>query len=148
MENTPLSILIVEDDFDLEPVWTEIFKEISPGAKVTWTASIVEAESLIDYSILKMCPYDLIVSDIFVSGSLTGIDLLSRYQTSVSNRILVVTGADPKLLKKYLGTQYSKVKVLGKPFTKDDGLRAVNAILGKVKNTQLGPVFPLDNYWI
>ncbi|MBL7671465.1 MAG: response regulator [Bdellovibrionaceae bacterium] len=146
MENKALSVLIVEDDFDMEPLWNEIFREIDPNAQVTWTANIGEAESLIDSCLLKKA-YDLIISDVFVSGSRTGVDLLDRYRSSISGRILIVSGADERLLERYLGDHYSTVKILGKPFTKVEGIRAVQAVLKSAKNAHKGTTGLYHDFW-
>lgn len=134
MEERKLSVLIVEDDFELEPLWIEVLGTLDSNVQITWTASVGEAESLIDNSLVSRCPYSVIITDIFVSGSLTGIDLLNRYRSSVSNRILIVSGADPRLLEKYLGAELSTVNVLEKPFSKAEGIRAVLSVLRNLKN--------------
>ncbi|MBK7960042.1 MAG: hypothetical protein IPK04_01700 [Bdellovibrionales bacterium] len=108
MEEGKLSVLIVEDDFELEPLWIEVLSTLDSNVQITWTASVGEAESLIDNSLVSRRPYSVIITDIFVSGSLTGLDLLNRYRSSVSNRILIVSELPQESLKSILEQNYQQ----------------------------------------
>lgn len=60
------SVLIVEDDVSMEPLWSYIIDEVDPHAEMRWVTTEEAAEKMIRQRLEMGQPYDLIVSDIFL----------------------------------------------------------------------------------
>lgn len=95
-------ILIVEDDMTQEPFWDYIIERAAEKAIVSWATSVAEADEMIYVAQMEETHFDLIVSDIFLSGSLTGIDLWQRFNYQLNGNFLLVSSIDPMKLQKLL----------------------------------------------
>lgn len=73
------SVLIVEDDRSLQPLWERIFDLIDEEIHVDWITTAEEAERLIRHRFISGRPYNLVIADISLEGDETGIDLWNRY---------------------------------------------------------------------
>lgn len=82
-------ILVVEDDQTLWPFWDNILRTSLMKVEVDWTTNEAEAEKLIRFRYQEEDPYDLVISDIFLEGNKTGIDLWNRYGEAAKNFIFV-----------------------------------------------------------
>ncbi len=69
-------ILIVEDDLSLRPLWESFFGTHYPKAWIDWAVSCEQAMVMILEKNKLRKKYHLIISDIFLAGSGTGIDLM------------------------------------------------------------------------
>src|SRR6478735_103819 len=70
--------LVVEDDMGQWPLWENIIRSSFPKAHIDWETSEAGAEALLRHSFHTEKPYDLVISDVFLDGEETGIDLWSR----------------------------------------------------------------------
>jgi DNA-binding NtrC family response regulator len=68
-EKIQKSVLVVEDDLELEPLYSEIINSCDKNVNLTWTTSAERAVRE-----LKRKPYDLIIADHLLPGH-TGMDL-------------------------------------------------------------------------
>jgi len=93
------SVLIVEDDVSMEPLWSYIIDEVDPHAEMRWVTTEEAAEKMIRQRLEMGQPYDLIVSDIFLSGRRTGIDLWRRYGEGATAFILMSVIGPEKLMR-------------------------------------------------
>lgn len=82
-------VLILEDDYTFKPLWTSVIKQCLPDAQLDWVQTEEAAERLIQLRRNNGQKYDLIISDIFLSGKKTGIDLWSRHSSATDNFIFV-----------------------------------------------------------
>lgn len=80
-------ILIVEDDLAFRPFWEKVFSPYK--TKIDWATSSEGAEELIRMRFKKRDPYDLVISDIFLEGEGSGIDLWNRYGEETLNFVFV-----------------------------------------------------------
>lgn len=87
-------ILIVEDDLALRPLWNKVIEKVIPKSNIQWVLSAESAERAIAAQAQRGEQFDLMVTDIFLAGNNTGIDLWRRHGNSGS-RFLVVTSASP-----------------------------------------------------
>lgn len=83
------SVLIVEDDLALRPLWERAF--LAKSAKIDWATSMEEAEQYIRVRFNTGNPYQLVIADISLEGKGTGIDLWNRYGEE-ANHFVFVTG--------------------------------------------------------
>lgn len=81
------SVLIVEDDLALRPLWERAFK--TKTVKVDWVTSMEEAEHSIRARFQNSEPYHLVIADISLEGTGTGIDLWNRYGEEATNFVFV-----------------------------------------------------------
>ncbi|QLY26000.1 hypothetical protein [Bdellovibrio sp. KM01] len=79
LDTEPYRFLIVEDDMGQWPLWETIIRSSFPNAHIDWETSEAGAEALLRHSFHTEKPYDLVISDVFLDGEDTGIDLWSRY---------------------------------------------------------------------
>lgn len=79
-----LSVLIVEDDIAMQPIWEAVLREVSPQVSIKWSKSEEGAEILMNQKISNDQDFDLVIADIFLSGFKTGIDLWEKYRFSDS----------------------------------------------------------------
>ena len=122
-------ILIVEDDITLEPIWSYIIERVNRKASVVWATAEAEAEELIMDSFEKGHEYDLVITDIFLSGSKTGIDLWNRFFHLLHGRIIVTSSIEYSKFAKYLGTTAAQPLYLQKPLSPHDCIEAVYGML-------------------
>lgn len=116
MRDNLKNILIVEDDLSLYPLWESVFSQVSPRAHIEWAVSSESALKLIEGA--DDNTFDLIVADLFLAGSGTGIDLLSSQivKTLNTKKILVSSTEEEKLAEHfYENTVLSDTKILSKP---------------------------------
>ncbi len=89
LDTEPKTVLIVEDDLALRPLWEKVFGSISKDIRVDWATSAEDAENLIRFKFTHGQPYHLVIADISLEGSATGIDLWNKYGEEVSNFAVV-----------------------------------------------------------
>lgn len=95
-------VLIVEDDTTQEPIWDYIIEKASGRARLSWATSAVEADALISEAAKSGEDFDLVISDIFLSGALTGIDLWQSQHNHLRGNFLLVSSIDPVKLHKHV----------------------------------------------
>ena len=102
---TKPKILVVEDDITFEPFWSAIAERADRNAQVFWATSELEAESMIIAAIEAGRPYNLVITDIFLSGSRTGIDLWIKFYKQLHGRIIVTSGIEYQKFVQYFSRQ-------------------------------------------
>jgi len=85
----PLRFLVVEDDESQWPLWENILKTSYPNAEIDWETDEAGAEALLRHAFQNEKPYSLVISDIFLEGPGTGIDLWNRYGEAAAHFIFV-----------------------------------------------------------
>lgn len=91
-------ILIVEDDVTLEALWRYIIDIAVPGAKLEWATTGEAADHLLREGERKGCDFDLVITDIFLGGARTGIDLWENHAQSTTS-FLLMSVLSPQRLK-------------------------------------------------
>lgn len=108
------SVLIVEDDMTMEPLWRYIIQEVDPNAQIKWATTEELAERLIRRKIRMHEDFDLIICDVFLNGTRTGIDLWKRYGDGPSPFLFMSVISQSKLAK-LTGTMERMPRYLQKP---------------------------------
>ncbi|MGZ3692483.1 MAG: hypothetical protein ACXVAX_13325 [Pseudobdellovibrio sp.] len=110
-------ILIAEDDLALWPLWDSFFNQQKDPVDLYWTVSCEEAIKMVDQANAEKDAFDLIITDIFLAGSGTGMELLISPEVKESRaRKLLVSVVDRKdIIEKY-GDVVSDAEVVSKPF--------------------------------
>ena len=94
-------VLVVEDDITSEPIWEYILQRVSEKTLIMWATSVNEADHMIRDAVAEGRPFDLVITDIFLSGSLTGIDLWQRFHTQMPTSIVIMSAIEPMKVQKY-----------------------------------------------
>jgi response regulator of citrate/malate metabolism len=110
-------ILIAEDDMALKPLWEQFFGRFEFSVAIHWTVSCEEALKILEKADLDNVEFDLIISDIFLAGSGTGMDLLNSplVKKGRSKKLLISAVPREQVVQEYpWATQ--DVEVVSKPF--------------------------------
>ncbi|WP_413577056.1 response regulator [Bdellovibrio sp. HCB290] len=124
-------ILIVEDDLSLKPLWEHILRRQFTDYHLDWSVSCEEAQKMVSSSIIHESPYALIVTDVFLSGAGTGLDLVRFLARAVkSSPIILVSVVEEDALRDKYGDLLSKMQVLTKPISVPLCDRALDKLFG------------------
>lgn len=84
-------VLIVEDDMSQWPMWENILESLSNELELEtdWAISLEEAQKLLRQTFQTETPYDLVISDVYLEGAGTGVDLWNRYGEATQNFVFV-----------------------------------------------------------
>lgn len=124
-------VLVVEDDLSLRPFWELVIARHSPSAHVEWAASSERVQAKMRNSDTSSPPYDLIISDIFLAGHQTGIDLLqSMEEIYAGTKMLLVSISQQSDLMKRARESLPNVKFLAKPLSVAKCERALTELIG------------------
>jgi response regulator of citrate/malate metabolism len=88
-------VLVVEDDLSLQPVLTKMIRRINPSLNIECVTSAEGALNRL-LSNLKASNdegYDLIVSDVFLSGHRSGLDLLNACKVAKLKTSVILTSS-------------------------------------------------------
>ncbi len=124
-KNMKPKILVVEDDITFEPYWTAIVERADRNAQVFWATSEMEAENMILDAIESGHEFDLVITDIFLSGSRTGIDLWVKFFQRMHGRIIVTSGIEFQKFVEYFGKSEIRPLYLQKPLVPHDCIGAI-----------------------
>lgn len=122
-------VLIVEDDLGLEPFWTHLIHQANKRAKVHWVTSEEEAEAKIQDSIESGQKIDLVITDIYLNGPKTGIDLWSRFYSVLRGNLIVTSGMDYQKFANYVKGCFHQPMFLKKPLNPPECIAAVHEML-------------------
>lgn len=124
-------ILVVEDDLALKPIWEHILRRQFTDYHLDWAVSCEEAQKLVSSSIVHESPYSLIVTDLFLSGAGTGLDLVRFLARAVkSSPIILVSVVEEYALREKYGDLLQNMQVLTKPISVPQCDRALDKIFG------------------
>lgn len=122
-----LRILIVDDDITSGTLWNMIISKVDEHAHISWATSFTEAEQKIQTATDSNLNYDMIITDIFLSGSNTGIDLWHKYHKLFNGKIILVSAVDPDKLSEHMSGNDDRPIFLHKPL---DITKCINVING------------------
>ena len=95
MNELPYRVLLVEDDADLRILFERILCRDHPCVEIEWASSAEDAMSILE----KRCdatkgrPFDLIIADILLQGSVNGLDFWRLCKMTFPEIPVVVTSA-------------------------------------------------------
>lgn len=121
-------ILLIDDDISLEPVWRAIINKLKCPCELDWVASSAAAERLLFNKKKSNEHYDVILCDIFLSGSKTGLDFVNSFANEPTEYIFT-SGVCPHKLTKMLSQQSRKYRILQKPLDLEACQKVLNEVL-------------------
>jgi DNA-binding NtrC family response regulator len=126
-----IKVLVIEDDACLEPVLTGTLQAIDRNVEVYWTDSALEALMAIDAAKRdKVEGFDLVVSDIFLPGDITGLDLWRAcYEHYPETPFLLTSGMSVDRFLRSIPDNMSAPAYLAKPFYAGECRQLVEGLL-------------------
>lgn len=123
-------VLIVEDDLSLMPFWSLVLRRCLSGAKFDWAVSCEQAKEFLSQASRTNTPYSMIITDIFLAGSDTGLDLLNSQEAlQCEAPKVLVTAADEAAVNESCNWAGQSVAVLAKPLSVPKCERLLESIL-------------------
>lgn len=111
-------ILIVEDDLSLKPFWDSVLDKIEKKMEIDWAVSSEEAQKVVEQRLVQGKSFDLIIADLFLAGSKTGMDFLtSKEVKSSDSKTILVSLAEQKSLESECKKILPKTKIIVKPLS-------------------------------
>lgn len=142
MEKQTRRILVVEDDAEMKTLLEKLIFEIIPEAEICWATGLEQAFTKLiqKATIMDPKPYELIIADIFLKGSGTGLDLWRvLHATYPLIPFLVISSLSESNVVAAVGEIEKKnLLFLKKPFS-------VNECKHKIKNILANDVKCNDN---
>lgn len=121
-------VLVVEDDITFGPIWSYILHKANKCAILDWSMSVFDADEKIMSMKKEGKSYDLVISDIFLSGPRTGIDLWQRYRQQFHDNIMLVSAIEEAKMNKYF-QGYQTPTYLQKPLDVPLAIQIVSNLL-------------------
>lgn len=116
MSRGPKRVLIVEDDLSLRPLWESFFRSHSEKVWLDWAVSCEQALVMIEQKNKERKKYSLIISDVFLAGSGTGMDLIkSREVRDSGAKTVLVSSADCVEMEQQFGHLFPQTEIISKP---------------------------------
>lgn len=126
-------VLLVEDEPIFGEIWKYILKTMNKSVELTCVDSIEGAEKLISSLSVGVNHFDLVISDLYVSGAKNGIDFWKeRFLSEVDPAppfILVSSLSISHLLKGLKGT-WAIPTYIQKPFDPSECVPVIKSVLG------------------
>ena len=127
----PLRVLIVEDNLDWEEVWKLVLHVFAEESEIFWATSVVEAKQLLSEKASNGFRFDIVICDIFLSGSLTGFDFFEYVDDQYKDSFIFVSSVKPNKVRASVNAVGHDVRVLQKPFRMKDAITELRAIQRK-----------------
>lgn len=124
LSSTP-RVLVVEDDLTYEPIWESILRKVMSRVDLRWATDVEEAEIYIRSADEEGRPFDLVISDVFLSGYQTGIDLWQKQREVLNHKMILVSGLQPSKLIKRVGPGSPIPVYLKKPLRISESVETV-----------------------
>lgn len=121
-------VLVIEDDLSLQPLWTAVLKRCFGSPEIEWSVSGEEARKMMKSSTDMGCPYDLVISDIFLSGNDTGLDIMSSQELALTGAkfVLVSVAEEEKIRGNF---PVKERVVMTKPLNVNDCVKTICALM-------------------
>lgn len=121
--------LIVEDDFLAQPVWEQVIRAVAPTAIIRWATTGEDAEKIINEGLTLGEHFDCVVSDIFLAGKKTGVDLCHHFRHLPVRFLLTSSIGLIQFAEMIEPHQNLQACLLQKPFGIKDGVACLGTIL-------------------
>jgi DNA-binding NtrC family response regulator len=124
----PTRVLMIEDDVTMEPLWRYVIEVARPGAVIEWLTTGEAAEQRIrQLGVNGGAGFSLIISDIFLNGDKTGLDI---WESSRTDSFILMSVLTPQRLATLaLNMRHPLPSYLQKPLDPDQCIETVRAML-------------------
>lgn len=118
-------VLIVDDDLSQIPLWKYIIGRTSDKAAISWAVSAEQAKVIM----AQNKKFDLIIVDLFLAGSETGLQFLESPEVQKSDAdTILVSAANKETLQLHIKSRLKKTKLIIKPINVVKCERVLNEI--------------------
>ncbi len=125
--------LIIEDDLSLKPLWELILKRRVEEWDFDWAISSEEGRRLCLKSTSIGRPYSLVIVDLFLAGSETGLDFLSSSEALKTHApIILVSAIEENRIKENYVDLVKNTPVLSKPLNIPKCERLLDQLFSKI----------------
>ena len=76
------NVLLIEEDVALHQFWSLLLQKTHPKSQLTSTSTAEDAERLISNAFESSSPFDLVISNLFLKGEMTGLELWKLFSES------------------------------------------------------------------
>lgn len=105
-------VLIVDDDLSQIPLWKYIIGRSSEEAAISWAVSSEQAKIIM----AQVKKFDLIIVDLFLAGSETGLQFLESEEVKKSGAdTILVSAANKETLQQHIQDRLENTKLIIKP---------------------------------
>lgn len=104
-----MRVLVVEDDLTLKSFWNHMLSEQFKKLKIDWASTEEVAEGLIRNRFMRGKPYDLVISDIFLAGQKTGLELWFNFAEAATQFIFVSVLAENRFEQLMKGAKFQPI---------------------------------------
>jgi len=119
-------VLIVDDDLSQVPLWKYIIGRSSEKAVISWAVSAEQAKIIMTQT---HC-FDLIIVDLFLAGSETGLQFLESDEVQKSGAdTILVSAANKETLQQHIQGRLENTKLIIKPLNVVTCERVLNEII-------------------
>ena len=119
--------LVLEDDVGLQVILLQILRRLDPEMEITWTTS-----ARLAINKLSDKEFDLVLVDIFLDGSATGLDLIRCVETRHPYTPMVIMSGMPyDDFIKALGKKTPSSPFIPKPLDTGKCIQVLGAALGR-----------------
>jgi DNA-binding NtrC family response regulator len=124
-------ILIVDDDLSLKPLWESIFSRKGDEYEIAWAVSCEEALKIVQKTNLNNDRFCLIISDLFLAGSGTGMELVGSDEVAESQaKTVLISVADRnEIIDKFGHMLPGDTQVISKPLNLNIYRSVIEALL-------------------
>lgn len=129
-EQKKLKVLVVEDDEAQWELWRHVLKTSGIAYTVDFKKTQEAAQSLIVLAFESHRPYDLVISDVFLEGDGTGIDIWNRYGEA-TGKFVFVTGKDIDFNEFYHKINFGNPVLFTKPISAGTGREIIQGSVAK-----------------
>ena len=125
-------VLLVEDDFTLETIFSSLFEDIDPNLDMDWVTTGEAAVSRLHEAATRPheAPYDLVIADIFLDGKITGVDFWDLCKVVFPEMpVLLMSGLPLHRFFDLLGTTTTMPPFLQKPLQLNECRQTLQGML-------------------
>lgn len=125
-------VLVVEDDLTLETVWEVVLQKTDRRIVMDWATSVGQATQMIHSAEDHGTPYSMVISDIFLTGQKTGVDLWQNFRPLFQNRFILISTMDQIQMIKPLHNLGDPI-YLQKPIVIPEAIATIHGLLQSQK---------------
>lgn len=82
MSKIGANVLLIEEDIALHQFWSLLIQKTHPKSHFTFTTNAEDAERLISSALERASPFSLVISNLFLKGEMTGLELWKLFSES------------------------------------------------------------------
>lgn len=121
--------LIIEDDKTLQPIWDYVLKLVQQDMTYQWVDNALAAELALQKAETDQHPYDIVISDIYLSSQKTGIDLWKQFASSLKGKMLLVSSMSFNKLSRSMDNHTPMPLFIQKPLRMSECIEAVHGLM-------------------